>query len=326
MASHKQKQSQRTKGHPGGRVHPPRPTSNTASEPEVVEPLWLVKAIGLTLVAALGCGYLALCLLFYQGQWQLVLHPSKRAAAEVNLPGVTSETIHFGIDESATPQLNGIYIPSAAGARYSSKTVLYLPSGDGQLADAGGALRMLHDLGVNVFAFDYRGYGSSLRLNPGEPHPNQQRMTEDAASAWQYLTVSRGLKASQIVPFGAGVGAALAAGLAERHPEVPALLVDAPEPDLLASIRRDPRTSSLPVRALFHERFEISDGLASLKTPKFLILRESAESSASEENASLRALARRAADPKFTLSLGAKALPAMLPEALGRFLDQYVHP
>lgn len=362
MASPKQKQTQRTRGPVGGRVEKPKPTSNGAAEPEVVEPLWLVKAIGLTLVAALVCGYLALCLLFYQGQWQLVLHPSKRPDAEVKLDGVATETVRFGIDESATPQLAGVYIPAAvgtipasvgtipaaagtkpvavgtmppavtapgtgallstAGPRYGNETILYLPSGDGQLADADATLQMLHNLRLNVFAFDYRGYGASLKLNPAQPHPNEQRMAEDANSAWQYLTVSRGLKPSQIIPFGTGVGAALAAGLAERHAEVPALIVDAPRPDLLAAIRRDPRTSSLPVGALFHERFAITGALASLKTPKFLIVHEGAEQGGVEEVAAVRALARSAADPKFTLSLGAKSSPAMLPEALGRFLDQ----
>jgi hypothetical protein len=40
---------------------------------EVVDPIWLVKALALSLVAALICVYATLCLLVYQGEWQLVL-------------------------------------------------------------------------------------------------------------------------------------------------------------------------------------------------------------------------------------------------------------
>ncbi len=298
--------------------------SQVAVEPEVVQPLWLVKAIGFTVLAALVCGYLALCLLFYQGQWQLVLHPSSAKSSSSELPtvfaGQPAEIIRFGTDDSARPQLVGWYIPAADGAPYISETVLLLPSGDGQLADARETLTMLHTLGVNVFAFDYRGYGMSLRANPGQSHPTESRMKQDAALAWQYLTNSRGLKVDQVVPFGIGVGAALAADLAASHPGTPALLIAEPRPDLFATVRRDPRSSLLPVVILFHERFEITQTLAALKTPKLLVLNKADKAAAAERN-----LAQGAADPKFILSLNQTSSPQSLPTALGRFLDESLH-
>src|SRR5271163_1799898 len=110
----------------------PTPKPNTKPSPakvqyEDVSPMWLVKAIAVTIVAALFCGYLTFCLLFYQGQWQLVLHPMRTSAAPVSIAGAPYQVIHFGPDESATPQLTGWWIPSSADTRYAHITILFLP-------------------------------------------------------------------------------------------------------------------------------------------------------------------------------------------------------
>src|SRR6201993_3334283 len=121
----------------------PRPTSNSArltspqpAPPDVVSPIWLVKAIVLTIVAALLCGYLTLCLLFYQGQWQLVLHPTRTSASPASIAGIPYELVRFGPDESATPQLTGRWIPAAPGSPYASITMLFLPDGNGSLVNS----------------------------------------------------------------------------------------------------------------------------------------------------------------------------------------------
>jgi len=287
--------------------------------PEVVDPVWLLKAIGLTLVAALVCGYLTLCLLFYQGQWQLVLHPSRSKAAPATIAGIPFQVIHLAVDETASPQLTGWLVPASPAARYAASTVLYLPSGDGSLADALPTLSALHEIGLNVFGFDYRGYGQSAPTRP-----DQRRMTEDAASAWQYLTVLRGVPATRIVPFGSGVGSALAAQLAAAHPEVPAVILESPRPNLIQTVLADPRTKSLPVRALFHEDFAITGLVSTLKTPKlFLLPAVSTDSSATV--AELQILTAAAAAPKMAATLPAAEFNGPLYRAqLVRFLDEYL--
>ena len=59
----------------------PSQTSARTQPRKTSDPLWLIKAIAFTILVALFCGYLTLCLLFYQGQWQLVLHPTRTSAA-----------------------------------------------------------------------------------------------------------------------------------------------------------------------------------------------------------------------------------------------------
>src|ERR1700692_2267517 len=104
--------------------------------PEVVDPLWLLKALAVLVALALGCGYLTLCVLFYQGQWQLVLHPSRSTSAPATIAGEPISVVHFGLDASATPQLTGWWLPTEPIAAYAAYPVLYLPGGDGSLADS----------------------------------------------------------------------------------------------------------------------------------------------------------------------------------------------
>jgi pimeloyl-ACP methyl ester carboxylesterase len=294
----------------------PRPTpkpNNRKQQPaqfETVDPAWLLKAFAFTILAALLCAYLTFCLLFYQGQWQLVLHPTRTAASPQSIAGIPYELIHFGPDESAVPQLTGWWIASAPGGRYANATLLFLPGSDGSLADAIPTLASLHNLGINVFAFDYRGYGQSAATRP-----NQQKMTQDADSAWQYLNISRHIPAEQIVLYGTGVGASLATHLAANHAASPALILDSPHADLLDVALHDPRSKLVPVRLLFHERFPLAEPLRMLHTPKLLLSLTASPSEAF----------RTAADPKRTVELSAPS-EALYQQSLTRFLDEYVAP
>jgi uncharacterized protein len=277
---------------------------------EAVDPAWLLKAIAITVLAALFCGYLTICLLFYQGQWQLVLHPTRTNTSPQSIAGTPYELIHFGPDESAIPQLTGWWIPSAPNGRYANTTLLFLPGSDGSLADDIPTLAALHNLGINVFAFDYRGYGQSAPT-----HPNQQNMTRDADSAWQYLNISRHIPAQQIVLYGTGVGASLATHLAVSHSASPALILDAPHADLLDAALRDHRSKLVPVHLLFHERFPLTEPLSTLRTPKLLF-----SHTVSPDKTFLTA-----ANPKLTVELAAPAEP-IYQQSLTRFLDKYVKP
>jgi pimeloyl-ACP methyl ester carboxylesterase len=281
-----------------------RRTAKSPAQTHQVSPVWLIKAFGLVLLAAALCTYLALCLLFRHGQWQLVLHPSHSNSG----PPGTPEIVRFGPDDSGTPQLVGIWLPAASGARYSKTTILFLPGGDGSRTNFDPTIQSLHNLGLNVLAFDYRGYGFSANT-----HPNEQRMIEDAEAAWRYLTSTRTIAPNRIIPYGAGVGASLAARLVQNHPETPALIINSPYTDLLNVVQSDPRTTLLPVSLLFHERFPLTEPLATLQKPKLLL---------AQTNKAPLAF-QIAAPPKITVEL--ETVPGReFEEAVTRFLDEYL--
>jgi hypothetical protein len=286
-----------------------------------VDPRWLLKAGALTVLAAFVCGYLTLCLLFYQGQWQLVLHPKRTAISQPPVKEGAAELVHFAPGESATPQLTGWWIPAPAGSRYTPATILLLRSGDGSLAEDSHLLTTLHVLGIDIFAFDYRGYGQSADV-----HPNQARMTEDANSAWQYLRTIRNLSDRQILPYGIGVGASLATQLAAAHPDIPALILNDPLPDLASSVRTDSRTRLVPISLLFHDRFELTP-LTTLRTPKLFLLTERTAKDQPADLSALKALVNNASSPKTTVSLRPSDFAgAIYREQMTTFLDEHLAP
>lgn len=286
----------------------PLPRVRKADPPETVDPRWLLKAFSLVVAVALMLGYATLCLLFYQGQWQMVLHPGKPRSAT---QPPDAQIVHFGPDATAIPQLTGWWIPAAAGAPYRNLTLLYLRGGDGLLSDDGATLSALHAAGLNLLAFNYRGYPA----NPGR-HPTEQHMAEDTEAAWQYMLADRHIAPQTIIPFGVGIGASLAVRLAGDHHEIPAMVLDSPQGDLLDRALHSPTGYLVPVRLLFHERFPLRDAVSKLPTPKLILSRGPTET----------ALARQAADPKFTVDLPPTLPPAAFQSALSRFLDQYVSP
>ncbi len=72
-----------------------RPPRKTDEPPDVVDPAWLLKALGITVVAAVICAYASLCLLYYQGGWQLLLHPSHEVGTTPANAGLGYSDVRF---------------------------------------------------------------------------------------------------------------------------------------------------------------------------------------------------------------------------------------
>ena len=132
-------------------------------------------------------------------------------------------------------------MPPGQDDRYRHLVLLYMPSGDGSLNESVALLTTLRQLGVAVFAMEYRGFGES-----GGGHPSEATMREDAEAAWHYLLQERSVAPQYVIPFGTGVGASLALGLAGRHAEIAAVVLNAPRFDVVARVKADPRVRFLP--------------------------------------------------------------------------------
>jgi fermentation-respiration switch protein FrsA (DUF1100 family) len=110
-------------------------------------------------------------------------------------------------------RLHGWYIPRPQAQR----VVLFFHGNAGNISHRGDSIAIFHRLGLNVFIFDYRGYGRS------EGSPSEPGLYRDAAAAWRYLTETRGFDPGQIVLFGRSLGGAVAAQLAAT--QQPAALI-----------------------------------------------------------------------------------------------------
>jgi uncharacterized protein len=228
-----------------------RSKSDLESPPPTVSGLWLLAAMTIALAGAALCAWGALCLLFWQGSWQLLYHPKSAVTRTPANAGMPYDPVGFASNESGEPRLKGWWIPAAPDARYSRFTVLYLHGQDGNLGDSVDALSALHGLGLNVFAFDYRGYGQSQFQRPSEA-----RWREDAESALGYLTEARHIAAGSIILHGKSLGANLALELAAKHPEFAGAVLESPLDSPINAIFNDPRARLVPAHLLVRDRFD----------------------------------------------------------------------
>ena len=290
------------------KIHNLPPRQSSSSTQELIDPLWIVKAVGATIIVAAVCAYAAICALFWHGQWQIVLSPSRSISATPAAMGLPFEDVHFGPDSGGQPGLTGWWIPSTeAGA----PTALVMHGGSGSMSDMLPQAHLLHDSRVNVFLFDYRGFGKSAGA-----HPSQQQMNRDTEAALDYLTDLRSIPLKNIIAFGEGLGASLATQLCAQHNDISALILESADGDLETRAVLDERSRMVPVGLLFNQKFPLADSLHTLATPKLLI--------SYTKSATPRADFARAGDPKFVVEIGSPQDTSAYSASLQRFLDSYV--
>jgi uncharacterized protein len=291
---------------------PARPTAKTPpGAPVTISGRWLLTAFILSLGAALLCGYLTLCLLFWQGQWQLLYHPSRAITATPASAGLAFNDVRFDVTDTGRPLLDGWWIPATPGSEYAGATILYLHDASGSLSDTVPALARLHALGLAVFAIDYRGFG----LSEGA-HPTERLATADAAAAWKYLTDTRGIAARSLVVYGDGVGAAFAAHLAAEFAPAGVILED-PNPPARQILRADARARILPLFLLRNETLDPTEDLQSAHVPRLFLARNDKSDRAHQ-------LFLASGYPKDYFDLRGIS-PDKVNAALRRFLDEVLH-
>ena len=116
--------------------------------------------------------------------------------------GLVYEDVFLATEDNV--RLHGWYLPHQG----SRKTLLFFHGNAGNISHRAASVEIFHRLGLNVFIFDYRGYGKS------QGKPDEDGLYEDARAAWRYLTDERGVGQDDIILFGRSLGGAVAAELA----------------------------------------------------------------------------------------------------------------
>ena len=223
---------------------------------------WLISAAVTTIAAAALCTWIVLCLLFWQGSWQLLYHPAAAITRTPSAAGIQFEPVAFAVTDEGIPRLKGWWIPAAPDAAQERYTFLYFHGAYGNLSNSVDALARLHAIGVNVLAFDYRGYGQSQYARPGETHWRQ-----DAESALQYLIATRHIDSGSIVLDGEGLGADLALEIAAEHRDLAGVIVQSPLDNPAVLIFDDPRSSVVPAHLLAGDRYDLDDAAQRVQIP-----------------------------------------------------------
>jgi len=142
--------------------------------------------------------------LLYVQQPAMIFFPSSTLSSTPADWGLAHQDVDFAAVDGVP--LHGWYIPRQ-GAR---RVVLFLHGNAGNISHRGDSVAVFHDLDLDVFIFDYRGYGRS------GGKPSERGLYDDARAAWRYLTEEKGIVARNIVIFGRSLGGVVAAKLASE--------------------------------------------------------------------------------------------------------------
>lgn len=154
----------------------------------------------LTIVFAYG----GFCLLIFLFQSRMVYFPIKGIQMTPKGAGLEFEEIFFMTPDDTA--IYGWFLPFQG----SRKVILFCHGNAGNISHRLDSIRIFHDLGFNVFIFDYRGYGRS----PGKPTEEGTYM--DVEGGWKFLIEKKGFNEGDIVLFGRSLGGAVASWLAQK--------------------------------------------------------------------------------------------------------------
>ena len=142
-------------------------------------------------------------------------------------------------------------------------TWLWFHGNAGNIGDRVENLKLLHDeVGVNVFLFDYRGYGRS------RGRPTEKGTYLDADAALAYLRSRSDVSQEHIIYYGRSLGAAVAVDLATRHPPY-GLILESPFPSVRYMARQ--AYSFLPAWPLLRARYDSLAKMATVEAPVLVL-------------------------------------------------------
>ncbi len=210
----------------------------------------------ISILLTILAGYLLLCGAVFIFQSRLVYFPDKQIPFTPAAVGLSYDDIRFRTSDGIV--LHGWYI----NRHNAIGTILFCHGNAGNIGHRLASIKIFHDLGLNVFIFDYRGYGKS------EGSINEGGSYLDAQAAWDFLTLTRQIPAGKIVLFGRSLGSAVAAELGRS--------VSAAGIILESSFRSIPDLGQqiypfLPVKLLSRIKYPTSDYLQQVGIPKLFI-------------------------------------------------------
>ena len=154
--------------------------------------------------------------------------------------------------------IHGWFVPAGA----DRGTVLFFHGNAGNISHRLESIEIFHDLGLNTFIIDYRGYGQS------EGSPSEEGLYLDGEAAYRHLNEERGIAPERIVVFGRSLGGAVASRTAAEF-SVGALIMESSftsAPSLGADVY-----PFLPVRLLARFEYPAEDYIQQVEAPVLVI-------------------------------------------------------
>ena len=182
-------------------------------------------------------------------------HPYKEIPETPRNLGIAFEDINF---KTADGQLlNGWFVP-AKGAKV---TVLYCHGNAGNMYHRLHKVKFFHEMGVNFFIFDYRGYGKSTGK------PNEKGLYKDAQAAYDYLVSRNDVDKNKIVVYGKSLGGPIAADLCVNR-KASALILEGSFASV--ALRAQQLYPFLPMKFLISQKYDTMAKVKNLRIPKLI--------------------------------------------------------
>lgn len=189
-------------------------------------------------------------------EWRNVFHPSRTMVGDPGAVDLAFEDVVFFAEDGT--RLFGWWIPHPEAVG----TIIYCHGNAGNISTRLNVCAGLHQLKVNVFIFDYRGYGRS-RGWPGEIG-----LARDARAAFEVVRARYDDDDNPpVIIYGASLGGAVAVGLAMEKPARGLILEGAFTSSIDVGERWFPW---LPIRAIARYRFDALSKIMAMHIPKLI--------------------------------------------------------
>lgn len=215
------------------------------------------------IIIALALFYIAAMIAIYFAQALFIYAPNIPTRELSSTPadiGLAFEEVTLRTADNE--KLHGWFIPAVSTNNQLEKTVLFMHGNAGNISHRLETIRIYHQLGLNFFIFDYRGYGQSTG------NTSEAGTYLDAAAAWDYLIGEQNMDAKQIIIAGRSLGGGIASELANNV--TPAMLI------LESTFTSMPDASKkhypfMPISIILKHRYETLNKLKNISCPIVIV-------------------------------------------------------
>ena len=187
---------------------------------------------------------------------QFIYFPERTLETDPSVQGLAFEDVYFTTGDGV--RLHGWFVPGN-----NDVTWLWFHGNAGNIGHRVDNLKLVHDqLGVNVFLFDYRGYGQS------QGTPSEQGTYLDAQAALAYLRTRDDVAPDRIVYFGRSLGTAVAVDLATQDAPY-ALILESPLPSIAYMARH--AYPFLPIGSLLRTKYDTVAKMGGVNAPLLVL-------------------------------------------------------
>ncbi len=208
--------------------------------------VWLAVLLVLFVMFLVGC------------ENKIIYHPDKFPVGQWDTSRIPLPIQEVWFEAKDGVKLHGWYVPHEK----AEASFLFYHGNAGNLSHRTENVFFLHHLKLNVFIFDYRGYGKS------EGDPDEPGIRLDSQAAYDTLMAQPGVSARSLILFGRSLGGAFAAYIASQNPAAGLILESS---FTNAKDMADRMFPILPVGWFLSSELDALSSVAHLSVPKLFL-------------------------------------------------------